>query len=358
MLIEGGTGHHPDRQSSTFWWRLTDNLFRRMLWFLVPVVALGAVGLVQANAVAKFYQSSGTLTAASNPLLPAPTVAGVSQEGYESTADTVVRIINERLATDAFVSDIAERAGLSEAVEAGVISLGVIRDNVFASPQGRTTLTVNARWADPQSTVSLVNATIAAYSTFLRDTVASDAAEAEMFYQSQLDELEARREAVQTEYQAFVSELPPLAEDESFPFDIQVIVEQLQADLDAVNASIATAQSGVDAARLNQAQLRSQAGRSFGIIDEPVAPYAPESVRNDQITTFATFLLLGVIVAVSALLVTTVLDRSVNSASAILALPSVPFVVTVPELRIGKNRRLSLRRGPVPEISTGSTVGT
>ena len=66
MLSESVADH--SRQSGrghAFWWRLTDNLFRRLGWFILPVVAMTMLGFLQASKTVEVFQSTGTLNAAS-----------------------------------------------------------------------------------------------------------------------------------------------------------------------------------------------------------------------------------------------------------------------------------------------------
>jgi hypothetical protein len=102
---------------AAFWFRLTDNLFRRLGWWLLPVVGFTALGFVQAGNTIDQYRSSATLSAAENPLVGSPVVGAASAQWWETPAAATSRIINEQLRTDSFISTVAESAGLADAIE-------------------------------------------------------------------------------------------------------------------------------------------------------------------------------------------------------------------------------------------------
>jgi uncharacterized protein involved in exopolysaccharide biosynthesis len=341
----GGSG--PGGRSAVFWWRLTDNLFRRFGWYLLPVIALTAIGVVQATNILQTYRSTATLSASSNPLVPEQQISGVSSQFYETPAGSTSRIINERLRTDSFLLDVADEAGLLPAVENGLVPIGVVRSSVWASAQGDSILSVNASWGDPQTTYALANAIINAYQRFLADTVASDSAEAEAFYSTTLDALRTERVDTENALLAYVADLPPLGADESYPINIQLQVDRLSSSLDAVEANIQRAEGNIETARLSRVQQQTEAGRSFVIIDAPRVPNAPESTIVERATLVLSFLLLGVVISIAALLLTTVLDRSISSAGDLLAIEGVSLVATVGstrELVSHRRRRLFARR--------------
>jgi hypothetical protein len=330
-----------------FWWRLADNLFRHLVWFALPVLALAAIGLVQARGTLELYRSTGTLSASTNPLVPEQTISGASAQFFESPAAATSRIINERLQTDSFLLAVAENAEIGGAVESGVIDLAVIRQSVWAAANGNSILSVNAQWADPRVSYNLVAAIIKQYQTFLTDTVASDATAAEDFYTSQLKELTGERDVAQIALDDFVAELPDLDPGENYGVTVQLQVERLNAKVSSIDAKIDAAEENIDNAQLARAQQTTEAGRSFTVIDQPLVPGAPESSLIEQVTLVAAFLLLGLVISAAALLVTTVLDQTVASAADLLTIASITMVATVPSVHLARpDGRPSGRRRP------------
>lgn len=332
VLSESGAGESQPRPgASAFWWRLTDNFFRRIVWYLLPIVALTVVGVMQASSTLRLFASSGTLSAASNPLVPDQPISGVTRGIFETPASATSRIINERLRTDSFLLSVADRAGLTEAIESGLINVDIVRASVWASANGDSILTVNARWADPQTTYELVAATIDEYEMFLNESVASDSTAAEAFYTEQLRRLETQRDQARAVLDEYAIGLPEPEGDE-YPVAIQLELDRLAGEVQSVEDQIMTAQQRLDEARLARAQQTTEAGRSFTIIDPPRVPTSPESVLIDQATTVISFAVLGAVIAAAALVLTTALDRTIASPADVRGMAGIPFVTTVPKL--------------------------
>lgn len=359
MLSESVAGQ--SRQAAkghAFWFRLTDNLFRRLGWFLLPIVVLTLVGFAQASKTQEFYQSSGTLSSSTNPGIPDQQISGVNAQLWETPASTTSRVINELLRTNNFLEGVAKDAKLDDAVKAGLLDLGVLRGNIWAAPSGDSILSVNAQWGDPQTAYNLVVATIGQYRNYLADTAASDSTEAETFWSGQLDLLQSDRDSAQAALVSHLETLPTLAEGEEYSYEEQATTDRLQTRVDSLDARIETAQNNLDEARLTQAQDSTEVDNSLRVVDQPVVPGAPVSTLMHRVTLVGSFMLLGAVIAAAALIVTTVLDQTVASTADLLGVGGIGLVATVPQVRIagapagrrGINRRRARRE------STGSAV--
>src|SRR5688572_12866476 len=105
VLSESLAGQsRQDVRASVFWWRLTDNLFRRLVLFLLPVVAMTMLGFLQASKTVPLYHAAGTLSTSTNPLIPDQGLNGVNPQFWESPAAALSRRLNERLGTNNFLS--------------------------------------------------------------------------------------------------------------------------------------------------------------------------------------------------------------------------------------------------------------
>jgi hypothetical protein len=344
------TAGDPQHRSggAAFWFRLTDNLFRRLGWWLLPIVAFTALGVVQAGKTIDLYHSSATLSAIENPLVDAPIVGGASVQWWETPAAATSRIINEQLRTDSFISAVADSAGLADAIEADLVTREIVRSSVWSSPAGDGILSVNATWADPQTSFQLVTATIDEYQNYITESVASDAAEAEEFYTEQLTTATEERDAAERELSWYLNQFADDKPADEQPLSVQLEIERLSDRLSAAESKVAAAQAGIETAQLQVAQQTTRAGRTFSVVDQPSLPTAPMSTLMDRITTVGSYFVLGLVVAGAALLVTTVLNRSVMSAADLLAFDAVSLVATVPPIELARGRskrtRLSGRR--------------
>ncbi len=343
MATEAASDH--ERQGSSapaFWWRLTDNAFRRLVWLLLPIVVFAGLGVWQANQTLELYRSSGLLSAANNPLVPEQQIGGVAQAAFwETPADASSRTINEQLRTDSFVETVAERSGLDGAINQGLLDLTVVRDAVWSSSSGSSLVNVNAVWGDPQTAHGLVDGTIAAYLEFIAESVASQSSQAVVFYQDQLTEFEAEVEAAQAELEQFVTEVEATEraagnEQRSILVDLQIT--SLTNALEAAESKVLSTQDQIAAAELQVTQSRSEAGSSLTVIDAPEVPTAPQSTLMKRASMVISFTLLGVVIMLGALVIGTVLDQSVASAADLRGIEGVEFVATVPVLRFASTQ--------------------
>lgn len=319
--------------STAFWWKLSDNAFRRLVWLLLPVVLLTGVGVLQASKTLELYRSTGVLSAARNPLVPDQEISGATTLYWESPADSTSRILNERLRTDSFVDEVTARAGLQEAIEDGLVHRETIREHIGASASGSSIVNVSATWADAPTSQALATAAIAVYQEFLANEVASDASQAEQFYTEQLAKYEADVEAARSELTDYVESLPPVSDPDLRSADVQLRIEQLGDALRDAQSKVSATRGNIEAAQLAVAQSRSEAGSSLSVIDEPLVPSAPESKLMSKAVTVLSFFLLSVVVAVAALLVTTALDHTVASPHDLTSIGGISIVTTVPRVR-------------------------
>jgi hypothetical protein len=325
----------PSRQAGgkAFWWRLTDNLFRRLGWFLLPVVAMAVLGVVQANKTAQLFQSTGTLSASINPLVPNPAIDGINSQFWETPAQATSRSLNERLGTETFLEAIVKEAGLEQSVASGFVQLPVVRQSIWATANGESILAVHAQWGNPQTSYELARATISQFQKFLRDTASSKASAAEQYYTTQLETLERQHAEAQQSLRTYVDGLD-LTQDSQDPL-VDVDIAQLQDAVTNLQDKITAAEENIDEAKLLRNQETSAASQSISVIDAPKVPSAPQSTVMKRIMLVMSFLLLGVVISFAALLVTTALDHTVSSTADLLAIPGIALVATVPPVRIG-----------------------
>lgn len=329
-----------DARSSTqraraFWWRFADNAFRHWVWLAMPVIAFVMIGLIQASGTAEVYKSTATLSASSNPL--APEESGSSQLS-ESTAAAISRSINERLQTDSFLLAVLDQAGLGDDARAGRLDLIATRDHILAEAGGDAILTINVEWDDPQTSQRLAAATIGQFEQLvdqhIAQTLASDASEAESFYATQLEARQADRDVAEQELESYLATLPALPTGVDPSVEVQVDIDRLSNRLTAAEAQVGAAQASLDDATLARTQLVSQIDRSVTVIDPPQVPDTAEPVLVRQAATVIGFTLLGLILVLGALLLTTALDSSVVSTLDLIDLPGIGYVTTIPTLAL------------------------
>ncbi len=344
-------------RAKAFSLRAMEILFRHRVMFLLPIIALTAVGVLQASQVSPTYHAGAALSTATNPLLEDQQVRGVTIERFESPAEGTSRIIDEQLRTDAFVEEIAERVGLSEALEADLIDYDTIRENVSTSAGGSSLLSIEATWGDAVTAYQLVNGVVDTYLEYLADTVASDSSEAVAFYEGIRDGALEDRATRQDELERYLNTLPAIESERDRPIAVQLYIDELTGQIDDADERVAEAERRIDEADLSVLQSRSNAGRSVQLIDEPTVPTAPEAALPQRVMAVGGTFIIGVMIAIGALLFVTVLDRSVSAPEDLTALPAISLVVLVPPTARGRRWRRGKRskRGPSEQVDRART---
>jgi len=332
--------------ASDFTQRLVDRFFAHWYLYLLPVLALALLGAYSASNIVGDYASVGRLNATANPYVTQPDIRGTEIGAYETPAAATSRLINEQIGTDRFVSDVAERADLADAVNAGLITLSNIRGSIGAGPAGTNNLTIGARWSEPETARRLTEATIAAYTEYLAQVAAADSAEAVGFWTERKDTATIDVEAAEAALNEYLADLPAgqAAAERSTEqvFEIERLNSAVSRALDVERE----AQTAIDEAEFAVAQAQSASARSLVVIDPPAAAAAPSPVRRDQIVSFLMFSLLGLVISFGALVLTTVLDRTVRTGSQLGRVTGAATVVTVPRLKGLRGRSQRAQKPP------------
>lgn len=329
--------------SSDLAMRLVDEFFRRAFWYILPVVLFAGIGVLLAGRAAEQYVSTGTLSVSVNPLVGQPEVSGATINNWETPAIGTARLITEQLRTDAFATDVAERAGLGQALDAGWITPETIRGQIWTGAPGQNFMTINASWGDGDTAYLLVDATIEAYLEFLSMQVAEDSNEAIAFWTEQRDDALASANEAERQLAAFLEALPELEDGADYPVADQFEITRLNDAYDAALEDVKSAQDQIDASRLNAIRAQSEAGRLIRLVDPPEVPTTSTSSPLDQILTIGLMTIVGILVGLTALVITTVLDRTVRSRAQLAAVVGTNATAAVPRIKSLNPKRRAKR---------------
>jgi len=318
---------------SDFSERLVDGFFRRWVLFVLPVAMFVAIGVYTAGNITAEYESSARLSATSNPYLAQPTIRGTEIGFYESPGDGTARLINEQLRTDSFIDDIASRADLTEAIDTGAITRVDARNQIAASGAGQNTLQVSARWADPDTAYRLVDATIRGYSDYLAGIAAADSLEAIEFWRGQLIQSSEDLQEAEDALNQYVRLLPPVPDGQDRPIEQELEIQRFNTSLDRALQDQSDTQDALTEAQLTANQAASSSARGLTVIDAPEISIDPEPVRQSKITAIAIFTLLGVLIALAALVLSTVAERSIRTRSQLALAAGIGSVVVIPRIK-------------------------
>jgi len=253
--------------------------------------------------------------------------------------------MNELLGTDGFLTDVAARAGFDEAVATRSLTLGDIRSHVYAAANGYQLLQVVASWPQAQGAQNIAQATIDAYVDYVLQSQVGKAQQASAFWAARQKSFEGNVTSAQQDLRDYIAAHPEPSvgeRNESEQLQIDALTSAIQQAQDQVN----NAQAKKEDADLTTQELKTAAGQGLQVLDAPLVPSAPESVRKKQALTLGIYLVLGLLLAVGLLLVSTFLDHTVRGADDISSASGLDVIATVPAIPALYRRKGADDHGP------------
>jgi uncharacterized protein involved in exopolysaccharide biosynthesis len=314
--------------------RLLETFFRRWWLYVLPLVLLTALGTASIVGKGASYKASGSILVNRDSLLNQITaVRGQNSFGFDSPATYTSRQFSTLLGTDAFLTSVIKAAGLSSAAESGAITLDSVRKSLWVSPQGDELVVVNASTNSPELSFRLAGATIDSYLQWEIDTNVTESQGAEQFFESLLVPYQQRLDDARQALAQYVNTHPAAGAASDRPADEQVEIGRLTEAVTRADDQLSTATASLNSARLANTQSSTDVTQRLRIVDTPRQPAAPEPHRKKDALTLMMFLALGSIVSAAALVVGTLLDRSVRYGEEVEAHLKVPVLATVPSSR-------------------------
>ena len=139
----------------------------------------------------------------------------------------------------------------------------------------------------------------------------------------------------------------PGGPQEQRPLAEQVEIQQLTSAVTQAQSQYTTAQQKSEEARLATEQATTNASQRLRIIDQPKADPVPLSGLKKSVMTLVIFVFVGLLLSFAAVVLGTVLDRSLRTADDVEALLHLPVLAVVPDVRRSRCRPSGQRRRPV-----------
>lgn len=332
------------RRSRRYWLHLGDNFFRHAIFYVVPLILVTALGVVLSQRATAEFQSTATVDASSNPLVQNLAVSE-SSAFFRPPSQITASFINDQLSTDVFTTAVGQAAGLNT----DVVELAAIRRSIGASANGDSLVVIGAAWANPQTAQLLAQATIDTYRITVVNSVAADSIAAEDFFRDLQGEAETIRTDAEGELSRYLAGLPPVSSTEDYTVAEQLEIQRLTSSLERADTNVETAKDQIQQAQLRVAQIQSEAGESIRLIDPPSLPIESKSQLLRMVSLVIVFFLLGVIVAIAALLVTTAFDRTVRFDLDVIESSNSTTVASVKTIKALSRRPISLLRSAAPD---------
>jgi hypothetical protein len=303
------------------------------------MVLLGAGGAVTVAHTKNMFQSSGSFSVESSTVLatlsgnPATTDPGVGGLSPQSTpAEVTSDRINAALHTDEFVSSIADDAKLNQALQSGQIGLGTIRSMIKASHTGSNLVTVRAESPYPELANDLATATISSYLESLVETATSQSTAAATFFSDEIAQDQAALDKAKQALNSYVAAHPVPAAGVR-PDTEKIQIDQLDQAITQAQDQYKSAVTKRQDAELTTSQARADILQQLHVVDVPRTATSPEPKLAAALFSLTTFLGLGVIMTLVALVVSTALDRSLHGAGEVEAKLPVRVLSVVPDAK-------------------------
>jgi uncharacterized protein involved in exopolysaccharide biosynthesis len=331
--------------------RLLETFFRRWYLYLVPVVILAVVGFLSLSSTKSKFQSAGTFNVETSTVLS--NLSGTNDQTFgETPATTTSKQINATLQTDQFIKDVAARSGLQKALESGKISTQWIRSSLTSVTNGANLVTVIAINEDPQVAQRLAQSTIDAFVQSVIDAASSQSTAAVAFFGDLIKTYQADVDNAQKALDQYVTSHPAPAFGQRPETEL--------AEINKLNSAITQAQANYNSAvgksqdaQLTTEQTKADVGQRLRLIDAPKVPLAPQPKMKKMIFSFGTFLVLGLILTVGAVVVATVLNHTFLTAADVKdRLAGMRLLAVLPDGSAAMVGSTRMARVKVPKLKT------
>jgi uncharacterized protein involved in exopolysaccharide biosynthesis len=324
--------------------RLLETFFRRWWLYLVPVVLFTGVGVMMGFDGQNGYESAGVVDVSKGTLLSQLTSIRGENFGYETPATATAKTMNSLMGTDQFISAVAKSAGVTDALERGELTDLAMRRSISITPDGDTLVKVVATTDNPELSSRLAKATIDSFIEYNVNDEVSESKAAESFFNTQLQTYSDSLNSAQTALAEYAANHPGGPEGDR-PLAEQIEIQRLKASADQAQTQYTAAEQKSDEARLATAQARADATQRIRLIDEPKVGLASAGGLRNALFTTAIFMIAGALLSFAAVVLGTVIDRSLRSSDDAEQLLGLTVLAAVPtEGDLNDSRRSVHRR--------------
>jgi uncharacterized protein involved in exopolysaccharide biosynthesis len=329
--------------------RLLETFFRRWWLYLVPVVLFVALGMFSVLNTGTTYRSTGVLLVNRTTVLGKVVAnSGDNPFGYDTPAVYASKQINTVLGTRTFLDSVVNGANvivgaqpngdpetrpLTDMMNSGEVSMTLddIRKSIAATPGGDELLAVTAVSEDPRVAQALAQSTIDSWWNFEGANADVAGEGAAKYLQQELQKAIEKQTAATQELERYTASLPPIGEFERRPDDQAARIDGLRADVTRADETVTGFENALDEANSEGARAREEVKQTYQPLDDPLVPLAPEGHRMQDVQTLVLYFGLGLLVSAAALVVATLMDRSVRYSEELEDRLNIPVVASVPD---------------------------
>ena len=323
--------------------RLLETFFRRWWLYLLPVALFGAFGVLKGLDAGSGYQSVGTVDVSQDTLLSQLTSIRGDTFGYQTPAASTAKTVNSLLSTDQFIESVGQQAGVTAALKSGQLTALELRSALSVAPDGDTLVRFSATTNNPELSARLANGAIQSYIQYVVDNNVSESQAAEAFFEQQLPTYSKALSEAQAALADYAANHPG-GPQEQRPLDEQIAIQQLTAAVTQAQTQYTTAEQKSEEARLALEQAKSDVSQRLRLIDQPQMPAGPAPRLKHAVFTLVIFLCVGAMITGAAVVLGTVLDRSLRTAEDVEQLLGLPVLTVVPDIRSKARSRRARRK--------------
>lgn len=319
--------------------RFLENLFQNIWLYLIPfllmMLAYGASFFVLSDE----YASRGVMFVQHDTLINQVSSIGADNFSFFlSPSEQTTEEIQELLNTDSFIRLIIEQTPLEEKMDDGSKTvqetISDVRGAIYVGITGSNNVEVKATWDDRAVAWKMAEATLDSFIEWKINSQKRDSLAAREFLEQLVPQYENERLAAVQELEAYLIQHPePFRGDRP---EIEVLqIEQLRQAVETADERYQEAANNLEQIRLEEVIVEGKTRQAYEIIDSPEIPIDEEGGLIKKIGTAAIFITLGIIFSLLAVVVTTILDRSIRfpiETPSAIGLPVLSSVKMVPHI--------------------------
>ena len=319
----------------SFTFRVIDNLFKRKVLYILPIIVLGALGVWLASGEETF-ESVGVVQVAPETLVA--DIADVGTDGLDFR--TPAEIANDELfglvLTDSFMAEVVSLNGLDEAFNApnpeDETFLGAVRDLIETEASGDDFVTVTAVSDDRVIAQALAQSVI---DNFISRRINADLQEsriAEAFFSELVLARDIEADEARDELAAWLIDNPGPNTITDRPIDQQVRIQTFEGSIAEAEIRFNEAVDQQEQAQLAAAQVEADVRQSFLTIDPPQIPRDPQNGPVDLAILGVSFAVVGVLLSGAVLLLTSAADTSLRFPAEVEELVGAELLAVIPKV--------------------------
>jgi len=309
---------------------LLEAFFRRPWLHLVPLILLAALGIGTAVDQPERFRSVATMRTTDDSLLSDVTSTNDTPFSFDTPARRAAEQMNLLLATDPFMVDVIEDAGLALSDENEALQIDELRRAVTTSVAGDSLLQVAVTTDEPALSQAIANATVAAYIDHVAATSITAGTETEQILQTMVDDARRELDDANQAVKDYLTDHPEAADPDASPV--------LAQDLTLYQLELQRAVDGYSDARQAQSQARLEGGTAGDIVRQRNVqliqgglPSDPEPVLRGIVLTVAVFVVIGLLLTIASVVAAAALDHTVRVPDDVRARFGIEVLAVVPD---------------------------